>query len=379
MATIRTFPISNTGYTADHIADLFDMMTQTGIISGYDSEMKVQPAATPNMTVEVLPGGAIIRGRGYHHEAGSGNVSHSVPANSSGSTRKDRVVLRLDTTQTGVNVLRTVYVTGTSSPPSPTRTSTVYDSSLAQISVANGATSIVAANITDERFDPTVGGYAVTRGLAPVANPQYPFSLAQPMTHRLIGSSSSGVTYTINAGEHGYILGGRTAGGISITISNGVIGFVGLLGSGATSGAWEAGVPIPLGEGWTVFVGTNNWVKIVTMPKSATRTPVLAARTTNGDIISTAANQRLTICWWYTSSSNIVRDKINVNDYYLWTNIQHPLTNGVVGTGFSGNAVVGPTQPQFVGPSRTLESITANVPVTMVGYLETFADSVVNA
>lgn len=91
---------------------------------------------------------AIVRGRVY--DSGGSDIILSIGANSSGSTRVDLVVLRLDRSTSAVTE---AVVAGTpgAGPPAVTQstgTSGTYEIPLAQVTVVNGASTIAATDVT---------------------------------------------------------------------------------------------------------------------------------------------------------------------------------------------------------------------------------------
>jgi hypothetical protein len=83
--------------------------------------------------------------------------------NTSGSTRIDRVVARLNLTDRKIE-LAVVQGTPGAGAPALTRTATVHEMSLAQVALANGYSTIEAGQITDEREDVDACGYFRYRG-----------------------------------------------------------------------------------------------------------------------------------------------------------------------------------------------------------------------
>jgi hypothetical protein len=88
--------------------------------------------------------------RGHEWWSGSSIVTKSIAANASGSTRIDLVVLQLSRTTWDVTI---VIVQGTPGAGAPTSTKDlgttgVFQIVLAQVSVANGAATITAGNVT---------------------------------------------------------------------------------------------------------------------------------------------------------------------------------------------------------------------------------------
>lgn len=132
------------------------IFASTGIIGA--SSLAVSQNGTPNMSVNVAAGWGAVVGNyqanmgvyTFYNDAATNLV---VTANSSGNPRIDRVVATInDTYYTGsTNNVTFTVVAGTpaASPVAPaTPTNSI---SLATIAVANGASSIVNANITDTR------------------------------------------------------------------------------------------------------------------------------------------------------------------------------------------------------------------------------------
>lgn len=107
------------------------------------------------MVVKVRAG-STAQARGHGYAAGDTDVSVTVPANSSGSTRIDRVVLELDRSGTGEWNVTEKLVQGTAgSGQPPALTQQINDSGKfqvlgARINVASGASAISASDVTFE-------------------------------------------------------------------------------------------------------------------------------------------------------------------------------------------------------------------------------------
>jgi hypothetical protein len=114
-----------------------------------DSILGILSASAPGgMVVRVSPGNAMIRGFLYKNDA---NKDLTIGSNISGSLRIDTVVLRLVPTS---NIFTAQVVVGTPGAGAPTLTQVpggTWDFPLADVSVANGAVSIVAGNLSDRR------------------------------------------------------------------------------------------------------------------------------------------------------------------------------------------------------------------------------------
>lgn len=129
-----------------------------GVHVGFRNGLEVfQRSAGANMSIDVETGAAIV-GDGNNCAFYSNTVRENlvIASNSSGNDRIDRIVVELDLTLgVGANTCELKVVQGTpaGSPSAPTltQTATKYQLSLAQVAVADGASSIVDANITDER------------------------------------------------------------------------------------------------------------------------------------------------------------------------------------------------------------------------------------
>lgn len=153
-------------YDADDLSDFFLKLIPNGILrsSGADP-LKVSEGT--GMTVEIAPGYAFIQAKYLLIEAAT---SLTIPAADSSLDRIDRVVIRLDRQQRKM-YLRVSAGTpaATPEPPELARLSSVYDLSLATISVSAGATAITDADITDDRSDSAlcglVSGFSALGGL----------------------------------------------------------------------------------------------------------------------------------------------------------------------------------------------------------------------
>ncbi len=143
---------------ADFNAFLLDSIG-SGYVLGYENELEVTPNTPANMGVIVRTGRCYVQG--YYGWVIS-NEALTVPAADATYPRIDRVVARLSVSVNQSVTFAVLTGTPAASPSAPalTRTSETYEISLARIAVGAGVTSIVAANITDERPDATVCGVA---------------------------------------------------------------------------------------------------------------------------------------------------------------------------------------------------------------------------
>lgn len=155
-----------TYYTEEQFNRYNNALQSNGVISaeltndGFDAEnlLEVVESDVPALSVKVKSGHCLMQGYWAYNSA---DESLTLASNSSGNPRIDRIVERLDKTANSVSLAVLTGTPGvTPSPPALTRTSTIWEISLAQVEVANGATAILDANITDERGDPAVCGWA---------------------------------------------------------------------------------------------------------------------------------------------------------------------------------------------------------------------------
>jgi hypothetical protein len=120
------------------------------------TDYKVLQSGTPGMSVVVSIGWGYhyIGSKSAYFQSYLGTATTlSVASNSSGSTRIDIVCVKFDTGVTsntaGDNVFTLQYVQGT--PGAGVPSTPANYTKIAEVSVANGATSIVTGNITDRR------------------------------------------------------------------------------------------------------------------------------------------------------------------------------------------------------------------------------------
>lgn len=122
----------------------------TGIV-GYPGDTNAQVYGdSSGRQVKIRAGQAQVQG---HHWRSDAEVTKAIAANASGNPRIDRIVLRLDPS---ANTLALAVLEGTpgATPSAPALTQTesgTYELSLATVAVANGASTISAGNVTEER------------------------------------------------------------------------------------------------------------------------------------------------------------------------------------------------------------------------------------
>jgi hypothetical protein len=152
------------------VSDIPAMMRAlgNGVIKGYTS-----PTVTVAGDLALSPGtgrkiamakGAILLDGHVYERSGTDQID--IAANSSGSTRYDRVIFRfVREGQTEEGAFTKVVLTGTSDSAGPalTNDATVKEWSIGLIRVVNGASSFVSGDITDERGSATLSqNYALS-------------------------------------------------------------------------------------------------------------------------------------------------------------------------------------------------------------------------
>lgn len=121
----------------------------TGVLSGELNEFEVVQHGAGDMSVDLKTGKAWIRG---HYVESDATANLPVADNNSGDPRIDRVILRADFV---ANTITPEVLEGTpaGSPTAPalTQSSARWEIPLALLDVADGATSVLTADITDDR------------------------------------------------------------------------------------------------------------------------------------------------------------------------------------------------------------------------------------
>lgn len=172
MATINDygFPFSSVGtdrqYGSAEWRDYFSRLITSGIIQNNANECKVKPQLTPNKTVFVDTGSIVITGAML---VVSAKVNLTIDQNTSGQARIDRIVARLNIADRKIE-FAVLKGTPAVSPVAKalTRTSTVYELGLADITLANGYSTITESVINDKRWDVDLcGASSMTIGVIP--------------------------------------------------------------------------------------------------------------------------------------------------------------------------------------------------------------------
>jgi hypothetical protein len=151
--------------------DKWELMEPTwigsGIIQGVGNELAVYADST-GMRVKVPSGRAWLDGTMANEDAAGGDIIQTITAADPTNPRIDRVVLRRDFV---AHTMAYVVIPGTPAvapvPPGVNRQPQgLFDLSLAQVRVNAGAVTIAAGNVTDERSNPAVCGWAAQANTA---------------------------------------------------------------------------------------------------------------------------------------------------------------------------------------------------------------------
>jgi hypothetical protein len=147
-------------YDQTDYAEVYKRFIKTGVFPSVENELVVAQTVPARLAVQVNTGEAFIEGYWYDNTS---IKEIDLPATDAVNPRIDRIVLRLDVVNE--RKITAEYLQGTAAfapvAPDLTRTDQIYEISLAQVRVNAGATSILNANITDERGNTSLGGWAV--------------------------------------------------------------------------------------------------------------------------------------------------------------------------------------------------------------------------
>lgn len=122
--------------------------SESGVIRGFGSDMLCFGDSS-GMQVKVNTGECWMRG---HYGNNTSQKTLAIASNSSGNPRVDIAVIRCHFGNNNI-VLDIVQGTPAASPvaPSVTQNTTMWETKLADIAVANGAVTITSGNVTDQR------------------------------------------------------------------------------------------------------------------------------------------------------------------------------------------------------------------------------------
>lgn len=147
-------------YSSSEWRNYFGTLFSNGVVMNNANDLAVKPQASPNKTVYVDTGVSVINGA---MRILTETVNLTLADNASGNPRIDRIVSRLNYTDRKIEfAVKQGTPAASPEPPALTRTSSVWEISLAQIVLINGYTTITATEIADERIDENVCGYSRT-------------------------------------------------------------------------------------------------------------------------------------------------------------------------------------------------------------------------
>jgi microcystin-dependent protein len=118
-----------------------------GVILGELNEAAVFADAT-GLQIKVQPGRVVVRG---HYGDWAAQKTLGVAGANASLTRIDRVVARLDITNSRIDLDVLTGTPGSGLPPALTQNSTTWEVSLARVSVPPGDTTVDSSQVTDER------------------------------------------------------------------------------------------------------------------------------------------------------------------------------------------------------------------------------------
>jgi hypothetical protein len=141
--------VDTVSYTETDQADFnMRMMRPQGIIPESTIGGLLSPSAIGSMAVRISPGEAFIQGFQYKNDA---DVDLTIGANSSGSTRIDIIVLALNRAANTLTLSVVVGTPGAGAPALIQVSGGNWQFPLYNVTVANGASSIVMGNVADQR------------------------------------------------------------------------------------------------------------------------------------------------------------------------------------------------------------------------------------
>ena len=153
-------PFRDRVYSADLFSRHIAFTGRDGVLFTGSTPLKVVQASPVALKVLVLIGAAFVQGRWFEVYSEEEQLAVTTPDPT--LPRIDRAVVRLDYVSREVKLaVKAGTAAASPAPPALTRDSLVWELSLAQVYVAAGATQILDANITDERFNSVLCGLSV--------------------------------------------------------------------------------------------------------------------------------------------------------------------------------------------------------------------------
>lgn len=140
-------------YSASDFAHYFSLFVGDGVFLKPSTSLQVTAKASPGMAVTVKPGSGWIKG--YYLTIPTGeSETLTIPTAHASLPRIDSVIMGLDFTNRQIRLyVKSGTAAASPSPATLTRTSSLHELELAQVTVAAGVISVTQANIKDMRYD----------------------------------------------------------------------------------------------------------------------------------------------------------------------------------------------------------------------------------
>lgn len=141
-------PTHSSGAVSDIELEQLYMPFTANAVVGSPADTSVAYGDSSGMQVKIRLG-KHASVRGFHWYSGASDFTLAIGANSSGSTRIDLVVLRLDRSTWNVRAAVVAGTPGSGAPAATQNTGTtgVWELPIAQVTVVNGAATITAGNV----------------------------------------------------------------------------------------------------------------------------------------------------------------------------------------------------------------------------------------
>lgn len=259
----------------------------SGVIRGFGNDCNTFGDSS-GMQVKMNTGECFMRG---HYGSFSSLKTLAIASNASGNPRVDIVVLRCHFANNNI-VVDVVQGTPAGSPvaPSVTQNTTMWETKLADVAVANGAVTITSGNVTDRRvFTTSIAKYSRNSGFSITSSSvftEFPCNTIEIASGDVVANSTSLPSqFTVNRSgiwDMSFFCGftAASAGGRSIQIRD----------SGATVYVEATQV--------TSSSGINTWISATTTEKFSVGQIVRAiVWQSSGGALSTVAGSTFTMSW----------------------------------------------------------------------------------
>lgn len=142
-------------YSASDFAHYFSLFVGDGVFLQPSTSLQVTAKASPGMAVTVNPGSGWIKG--YYLTITTGeSETLTIPTAHASLPRIDSVIMGLDVTNRQIRLyVKSGTAAASPSPVTLTRTNSLHELELAQVTVAAGVISVTQANIKDMRYNAT--------------------------------------------------------------------------------------------------------------------------------------------------------------------------------------------------------------------------------